>query len=89
MPRALTDEQKKLLILAIVGLVFTLGVDSGLEFKPSCPLSMDIYLRWYAIGKRFSEGCNLYDSRNGQEVTAEVWGEHGLPWPVNFSPALP
>jgi hypothetical protein len=37
-------------------------------------LKSDIFLRWYATGKLFEEGRNLYDTRNGREVDLLVYG---------------
>jgi hypothetical protein len=84
MQRPLTDEQKKILVLALVGLFLSVSFSFVINENPVALRRSDIYLRWYAVDKLLSEDRNLYDSRNGEEVTEEVWGEAGFPWTVNF-----
>lgn len=84
MQETLKDEQKKLLILALVGIAFSISLAAVLNRSPSTLYRSDMYLRWYAIEKLFSENRNLYDSRNGEEVTKYVWGEEALPRNANF-----
>jgi hypothetical protein len=81
---SLTDEHKKSLVLAIVGIVFSLGFTVILGKNSATLYRSDLYLRWYAIDKLAVEGRSLYDSRNGAEVTTEVWGEGGSLWTENF-----
>jgi hypothetical protein len=50
-------------------------------------LKADIYLRWYATEKLFSEGRNLYDERNGQEVDDIVYGAASGLEPGYYYPA--
>jgi hypothetical protein len=78
------DEQRKRLILVVVGLTFCLVFALVINRIPSAVYRSDIYLRWYAVNKLFTEGRNLYDDRNGEEVTSHAWGAEGYPREVNF-----
>jgi hypothetical protein len=78
------DEQKKVLILAAVGLLFAVGLSLVVNRDPAARYRSDIYLRWYALEKLFSEDRNLYDPRTGEEVIGSVWGDRGVVEVTNF-----
>jgi hypothetical protein len=84
MRQAMGDEQKKVLTLATVGLLFAVGLSLVVNRDPVARYRSDIYLRWYALEKLFTEDRNLYDSRNGEEVLGFVWGEQGPVRNTNF-----
>jgi hypothetical protein len=67
------QEEKKQWILALVGILFVIAFALVLNSNPQTRLKSDIYLRWYATEKLFSEGRNLYDERNGREVIEIVY----------------
>ncbi|MFN2227873.1 MAG: glycosyltransferase family 87 protein [Anaerolineae bacterium] len=69
------NEKKKLLILAAVGLLFSVAFALVLNGSPAVRYRSDIYLRWYASEKLLAEGRNLYDPRSAEEVTTLVHGE--------------
>ncbi len=79
----LKAEHTKLLILALIGLLFSLGFASIINGNPTTRRRSDLYIRWYAVDRLFAEGRSLYDSRNGEEVARYVWGE-GFPWTLSF-----
>jgi hypothetical protein len=82
--RSLEDDKKKLLMLVTVGFLFCLAFAFVINRNPIALHQSDIYLRWYAIDKLFSDARDLYDSRNGEEVTSYAWGEQGYPLTLNF-----
>lgn len=79
MSMSLGEEQKKIALLAIVGLLFSLSVSVVLNRNPVAVAISDFYLRWYSVDRLFTEGRSLYDARNSQEAVLAVWGESGLP----------
>ncbi|MBN1656782.1 MAG: DUF2029 domain-containing protein [Anaerolineae bacterium] len=74
-------DRRKLMLLALVGVLFVLVFAIMLNVDAGARHRSDIYLRWYATQKLWTEGRNLYDPLNGQEVTTEVYG---VPWVTNF-----
>jgi hypothetical protein len=84
MQLSLADEDKKSIVLAVVGFLFSFSFALVLGKNSAALYRSDFYLRWYAVDKLFVEGRSLYDQRNGEEVTAEVWGEGGSLWTENF-----
>lgn len=81
MQRVATDDRKKLLVLALVGILFSVSFAVVLNGNASARYRSDIFLRWYATDKLFSERRSLYDPRNAQEVTTYV---HGSARKTNF-----
>lgn len=62
------EEQKKLLVLGAVGLLFSIGFALVLNGNATARYKSDIFLRWYASEKLLSEGRNIYDARNAEEI---------------------
>lgn len=83
MREVLKNEHTKLLIFALMALLFSLGFASVINGNPTARRRSDLYIRWYAVDRLFADGRSLYDSRNGEEVARSVWGE-GFPWTLNF-----
>jgi len=81
---SLGDDKKKLLMLTTLGLLSCLAFALALNRNPIALYRSDLYLRWYSVDKLFSDARDLYDSRNGEEVTSYAWGEDGYPWTPNF-----
>ena len=84
-----TEVRKKRILLALVGALFIFSFAFVLNSNQFIRLKSDIYLRWYATEKLFSEGRNLYDERNGQEVDDIVYGaasglEPGFYYPAHL-----
>jgi hypothetical protein len=84
-----TEARKKRFMLALVGFLFMFAFAYVLNSNQFIRLKSDIYLRWYATEKLFSEGRNLYDERNGQEVDDIVYGtasglEPGFYYPAHL-----
>jgi hypothetical protein len=84
MHKSLGDDTKKFLMLATLGLLFCLAFAFAINRNPVTLYRSDMYLRWYAIDKLFSDARDLYDSRNGEEVISYAWGEQTYPWTPNF-----
>jgi hypothetical protein len=61
MQRVATDDRKKLLVLALVGILFSVSFAVVLNGNASARYRSDIFLRWYATDKLFSEHRSLYD----------------------------
>lgn len=74
MQQMTADEHNKLLVLILVCIIFSIGFAIVLNTNPFIRHKSDIFFRWYATTKLFSEGRNLYDSQNTQDVTMYVYG---------------
>ncbi len=85
--RNASDEQKKRWMLAVLGVVFMVGVSLVLNSVPITRLRSDIYLRWYATNKLFDEDRDLYSPLNGQEVDQIVYGQPSGMKPGFYYPA--
>jgi hypothetical protein len=70
----LTVEQKKQGLLIAFVLLFAVAFAVVLNNVWLIRHKSDLYLRWYATTQLFSEGRNLYDGRNTQEVNLFVYG---------------
>jgi len=81
MQQTTADEQKKLLVLALACILFSISFAVILNRNYSTLYRSDIFFRWYATEKLFSENRNLYDSQNEKEVTTFVYGS---PRKTNF-----
>ncbi|OQY17670.1 MAG: hypothetical protein DRJ03_13675 [Chloroflexi bacterium] len=81
MQQTTADEQKMLLVLALACILFSISFAVILNRNYSTLYRSDIFFRWYATEKLFSENRNLYDSQNEKEVTTFVYGS---PRKTNF-----
>ncbi|MFZ0546434.1 MAG: glycosyltransferase family 87 protein [Candidatus Promineifilaceae bacterium] len=79
----ITVSQKKLWFLALIGIFFTLGLTLTLNRVPFIRYKSDLFLRWHATVKLFEEGRNLYDARNGEDISEIVYGGD-LGYETNF-----
>ena len=70
-----TDRQK-VLVLALVGLLFAVAFAWLINQNEVMLRRSDFLQRWWAVNKLLLEGRNLYDIQNGIEVTA--YGRMGL-----------
>jgi hypothetical protein len=61
---------KKLIILLIVSLCFSIAFSYMLSKQPVVLIRSDHYSRWYATYKLITEGRSLYDPQNGEEIVA-------------------
>ena len=77
-------DRQKIRSLLLIGFLFTLGVSITLNRVPFIRAKSDIYLRWYATTKLFSEDRNLYDEDNGKEVQQIVYGDNPVSRKTNF-----
>jgi hypothetical protein len=60
----------KLIILLAVSLLFSAAFAFILSQQPIILVRSDHYSRWYATYKLVTEGRDLYDSQNGEEIVA-------------------
>ena len=78
-------ERQKLIILIIIGLIvivmFAIALNNSATFNR---LYSDLFLRWYATTKLFSEGRNLYDPRNADEMWKIAFGHNPWGYETNF-----
>jgi hypothetical protein len=63
-----TLEPAKRKVLAIVTVLFCLGLAAILARSPTIPVQSDLFARWYAARELREQGRSLYDARNGEEV---------------------
>ncbi|NKQ35698.1 MAG: DUF2029 domain-containing protein [Chloroflexi bacterium] len=70
-----SEDQLKLGLFAVVMVVLFMAIAVTLNQIPLMRLKSDIFLRWYATGKLFSEGRDLYDVQNSVEVDNIVYGQ--------------
>ncbi len=86
-PRQFTSriERQKITLLAILGLfvivAFAFVLNDSVTFNR---LYSDIFLRWYATTKLFSEGRNIYDPRNASEMWQIAFGKNPWGYETNF-----
>lgn len=62
------EDRQKLIILSAVGLLFSIAFALLLNGNETARYKSDIFLRWYASEKLLSEGRNIYDARNAEEI---------------------
>jgi hypothetical protein len=78
-------ERQKTIILMVIGLfvivIFAFALNNSVTFNR---LYSDIFLRWYATTKLFSEGRNLYDPRNAAEMWQIAFGKNPWGYETNF-----
>lgn len=78
-------EHQKIIILLVITLliivVFALALNNSDTFNR---LYSDIFLRWYASTKLLSEGRNLYDPRNADEMWKIAFGKNPWGYETNF-----
>jgi len=79
----ITVSQKKLWILALMGIFFTLALSLTLNRVPFIRHKSDFFLRWHATVKLIEERRNLYDARNGEDISEIVYGGN-LDYETNF-----
>jgi hypothetical protein len=62
------QERQKLIILTIVGLLYSVGVAYFFETLPTTRFTSDLFHRWYASRMLLTTGRSLYDWTNAYEV---------------------
>ena len=68
------DDQLKFGLFSLVMVLLFVAIAITLNQIPLMRLKSDIYLRWYATEKMFTDGRNLYDVHNSVEVDNIVYG---------------
>jgi len=82
MPRV---ERQKMIVLAVVGLFVIVAFAVALNLSTTFSrFYSDIFLRWYAATKLFSEGRNLYDPQNATEMWQIAFGQNPWGYETNF-----
>jgi len=85
MPNISRIERQRIIILMVVVLVvivaFAIALNNSTIFNR---LYSDLFLRWHATTKLFSEGRNLYDPKNADEMWELAFGQNPWGYETNF-----
>jgi hypothetical protein len=77
-------DRQKALLLGLVCLVIIGATDWIINSYAWLGAKSDFYARWYAVDRLYSEGRNLYDPRNGDEVDRIVQGPDAIDTGMDF-----